>query len=239
MNGHSIRVPIGVARPPALPDMPWSLPRDVSDVPLVRRATTLRGRLSDYGWKISTGPLVWNRAKDRISARRRADTIKIMWAADLDGGKPRRARVREAQRWLQLRPGDDRTLVLDRPAVLVRRTTAPEQPRRLVAADLDAACLEEWGGRVVVENHVNVLTCIDGESPLTARLLVALLDSSAFDRLYRCLTGSVAVSAYELAAMPLPDQSTLLSFRFAHQHRGEAGVACFGAEVACMVPRRA
>lgn len=212
VNGHSIRVPIGVARPPALPDMPWSLPRDVSDVPLVRRATTLRGRLSDYGWKISTGPLVWNRAKDRISARRRADTIKIIWAADLDGGKPRRARVREAQRWLQLRPGDDRTLVLDRPAVLVRRTTAPEQPRRLVAADLHATCLAEWGGRVVVENHINVLTCIDGESPLTARLLVALLDSSAFDRLYRCLTGSVAVSAYELAAMPLPDQSTLLSW---------------------------
>jgi adenine-specific DNA-methyltransferase len=135
-----------------------------------------------------------------------------MWAADLDGERPRRTQVRELQRWLRLRPGEDRTLVLDHPAVLVQRTTAPEQPRRLVAAELDAACLAEWGGRVVVENHVNVLTCTDPESPLTARLLVALLDSDAFDRLYRCLTGSVAVSAYELAAMPLPDQGTLLSW---------------------------
>jgi adenine-specific DNA-methyltransferase len=212
VNGRSTRVSIGIARPPVLPDLPWPLPRDASDVPLVRRATTLRARLSDYGWKVSTGPLVWNRAKDRISSRRREGSIKIMWAADLDGGRPRRARAREPQRWLQLRPGDDRTLVLDRPAVLVQRTTAPEQPRRLLAAELDATCLEEWGGRVVVENHVNVLTCIDPDSPLTARLLVALLGSAAFDRLYWCHTGSVAVSAYELAAMPLPDQRTLLSW---------------------------
>jgi len=38
------------------------------------------------------------------------------------------------------------------------------------------------------------------------------LNSAAFDRLYRCLTGSVAVSAYELSAMPLPDRATLLNW---------------------------
>lgn len=108
--------------------------------------------------------------------------------------------------------GDDRALVLDRPAVLVQRTTAPEQPRRLIAAELDAGCLAQWGGRVVVENHVNVLTCVDPHSPLTARLLMLLLKSAAFDRLYRCLTGSVAVSAFELSAMPLPDRGTLLDW---------------------------
>ena len=106
-------------------------------------------------------------------------------------------------------PGD-RTLVLDHPAVLVQRTTAPEQPRRLLPAELDGSCLEEWGGQVVVENHVNVLSKVEPESPLTARLLVALLASDALDRLYRCLTGSVAVSAYELSAIPLPEPGTLL-----------------------------
>lgn len=211
-NGHTTRESIGTARPPAVPDLPWPLPRDGSDVPLVHRSASLSQRLSDYGWKVSTGPLVWNRAKDRISARPREGSINIMWAADLDGGKPRRARVREPQRWVQLRPGDDRTLVLDQPAVLVQRTTAPEQPRRLLPAELDETCLGEWGGRVVVENHVNVLTKLEPESPLTARLLVALLASDALDRLYRCLTGSVAVSAYELAAMPLPAPSTLLAW---------------------------
>jgi adenine-specific DNA-methyltransferase len=212
VNGHGSRVFIGTVNPPRLPDQPWPLPREAADVPLVRRAADLRARLPDYGWKVSTGPLVWNRAKDRISARRRDGSVKIVWAADLEGGRPRRARVRESQRWLHLRPGDDCTLVLDRPAVLVARTTAPEQPRRILAAELDTRCLEQWGGRVVVENHVNVLTCVDPESPLSAWLLMALLGSVAFDRLYRCLTGSVAVSAYELSAMSLPDRSTLLGW---------------------------
>jgi adenine-specific DNA-methyltransferase len=87
VNGHSTRVPIGTARPPVVPDLPWPLPRDASDGPLVRRAASLPARLSDYGWKVSTGPLVWNRAKDRISARPRRGSIKIIWAADLDGAR--------------------------------------------------------------------------------------------------------------------------------------------------------
>jgi len=212
VNGQPTRAWIGSARPPSRPDLPWPLPREVSDVPLVRRATTLHARLPDYGWRVSTGPLVWNRAKDRISAHRRDGSVTIVWAADLEDGTLRCARIRQPQRWLALGPDDDRALVLDRPALLVARTTAPEQPRRLIAAELDAGCLARWGGRVVVENHVNVLTCLDPHSPLTARLLMLLLKSAAFDRLYRCLTGSVAVSAYELSAMPLPDRATLLDW---------------------------
>lgn len=211
-NGQPIQVRVGSACAPLRPDLPWPLPREASDVQLVRRAATLQPRLPDYGWKVSTGPLVWNRAKDRISAHRRAGSVAIVWAADLEGGTLRWARVRQAQRWLALPPGDECALVLDRPAVLVQRTTAPEQSRRLLAAVLDAACLASWGGRIVVENHVNVLTCLDPRSPLTTRLLMLLLGSAVFDRLYRCLTGSVAVSAYELSAMPLPDRDTLLDW---------------------------
>jgi adenine-specific DNA-methyltransferase len=224
VNGQPTRVPIGLASPPVRPDLPWPLPRAASDVSLVRRAATLRARLSDYGWKVSTGPLVWNRAKDRISDRPHEGSVQILWAADLDSGGIRHARGRASHRWLQLRPGEVRSLVLDRPAVLVQRTTAPEQSRRLLAAELDAGCLRQWGGRVVVENHVNVLTCVDPGSPLSARLLLALLDSAVFDRLYRCLTGSVAVSAYELSAMPLPDQSTVLSW-------ASLGAACVAREI--------
>jgi adenine-specific DNA-methyltransferase len=221
LHGHPRRVSIGLTSPPVRPDLPWPLPRDSSDLPLMRRAATLLARLSDYRWKVSTGPLVWNRVKGRISDRYRDGSVRILWAADLEGGRPRQARARDPHRWLALRPGEDRLLVLDRPAVLVQRTTAPEQPRRLLAAEFDASCLQKWGGRVVVENHVNVLTCIDPDSPLTARLLMALLASAAFDRLYRCLSGSVAVSAYELSAMPLPDRSALLSWA----SRGDARLA--------------
>jgi adenine-specific DNA-methyltransferase len=39
--------------------------------------------------------------------------------------------------------------------------------------------------------------------------LAAFLNSSVADRVFRCLSGSVAVSAYELEAIPLPPASQL------------------------------
>lgn len=101
-------------------------------------------------------------------------------------------------------------MVLSEASVLVQRTTALEQPRRLVAAHLDRGTLASaWGGAAVVENHVNVLRCATSDSPLTPELLVALLNTSTVDRIYRCMSGTVAVSAYELAALPLPGEPVI------------------------------
>jgi adenine-specific DNA-methyltransferase len=138
--------------------------------------------------------------------------VPILWAADVTVERVTRARARDAQRWITLRDRD-RFMLLTAPAVLVQRTTAPEQPRRLVAGHLDEAALARWGGALVVENHVNVLRrSTAAPSPLSPRLLTALLNSTALDRLYRCLTGSVAVSAYELEALPLPPTQTIAAW---------------------------
>jgi adenine-specific DNA-methyltransferase len=170
-------------------------------------------RLGDYGWRVSTGPLVWNRRRPQLSGRPRETSLKVVWAADLDGGVLHQDRARDEMRWCQVQDErEQKFLVLSEPAVLVQRTTAPEQPRRLIAATLDDATLASWGGGVVVENHVNVITCFDPASVLTPRLLAILLDSDPLDRLYRCLTGSVAVSAYELAALPLPPPETVIGW---------------------------
>jgi len=185
------------------PDLPWLLPRAPRDSALVHAASRYALRLSDHGWKASTGPLVWNRHKPQISGNQTDGAVPILWAADVDRGRVERSQARDAQRWLRLRD-KDAFMRLARPAVLVQRTTAPEQPRRLVAAELKAETLNEWGGAVVVENHVNVLRCTIPNSPLSASLLAALLNSAVYDRLFRCLTGTVAVSAYELEALPLP-----------------------------------
>lgn len=182
---------------------PWLLPRRAQDVPLVRRAGALSHRLSDYGWRARTGPLVWNRHRHQISAIATRGATPILWASDLDGGGVRPHPSRDAQRYIRLGPGQE-FLRLAEPAVLVQRTTAPEQHRRLVMATLDMAALAAWGGAVVVENHVNVLRCAEPASPLSPALLAALLATPTLDRLYRCLTGSVAVSAYELEALPMP-----------------------------------
>jgi adenine-specific DNA-methyltransferase len=188
---------------------PWLLPRRADDAPVAAVATSLPLRLRDVGYRCSTGPLVWNRRADDLGKRRTAATLPVLWAADLDGGVLHRDKARDGLRFLRLRPGDDAVMVLSEPAVLVQRTTAPEQIRRLVAAELTPEALDAWGGRVVVENHVNVLRPTVPAPLLSQQVLAAVLASPALDRVMRCLSGSVAVSAYELEAMPLPDAATL------------------------------
>ncbi len=197
-----------VSSPNGAAAKPWLLPRRPADGALIEAAGRLPARLADYGWKAQTGPLVWNRHKVQISATRADGALPIVWAADLNGGTVRRDVARDRRRWIVLR-SQDAFMRLSQPAILVQRTTAPEQQRRIVAGALDAETLAEWGGAVVVENHVNVLRCDRQDSPLTPRLLLALLRTETFDRLYRCLTGSVAVSAYELDALPFADAQTL------------------------------
>jgi len=195
---------VAISRPFAAP---WPIPRRLEHSRLVVGASRLRHRLADYGWSVSTGPLVWNRHKPQIGAWG-SGRVPILWAADIGPDGVHRDPARDHQRWIRLRQRDE-FMRLTEPAVVMQRTTAPEQQRRLVGAVLDDHALNDWGGAVVVENHVNVLRQASCEGPLDARLLAALLATPTLDALYRCLTGSVAVSAYELEALPLPPPNVL------------------------------
>ena len=213
LNGAVIHQKLGSARMPRRGNQPWMLPRDPADRRLIEIAEQMPHRLGDYGWSVSTGPLVWNRVKPWLSAVPGENSVKVIWAADFDGGRLHQDDTRDGMRYVIVPQERAQTFILDRPAVLVQRTTAVEQRRRIVAAILSADDLAAWGERVVVENHVNVLTCSDSGTFLTPRLLAALLRSRALDRAYRCLSGSVAVSAYELAALPMPGPDVLSGWR--------------------------
>ncbi|MEJ5915942.1 Eco57I restriction-modification methylase domain-containing protein, partial [Pseudokineococcus sp. 1T1Z-3] len=150
---------VEVARVPApRGDGPWLLPRGADDAAVAAAAATMPNTLRSSGWRVSTGPLVWNRRSADLHPRAGGQRLRVVWAADIDGGRLHRDKARDHTRWLRMRDAHDRAVnALTGPAVLVQRTTAPEQARRLVAADLSPDLLEQWGGSVVVENHVNVL----------------------------------------------------------------------------------
>jgi adenine-specific DNA-methyltransferase len=42
------------------------------------------------------------------------------------------------------------------------------------------------------------------EPPIRPEILAVFLNSTIVDQIFRCVSGSVAVSAYELEALPLP-----------------------------------
>jgi adenine-specific DNA-methyltransferase len=135
-------------------------------------------------------------------------TYPVVWAEAVtaDGRFIYRAQKKSHSPHFKLERGDEWLLVNDQ-CVLVQRTTAKEQARRLIAAEMPRAFLEAHGG-VVVENHLNMVRAV-GEPKVVAGVVAALLNSDVADQVFRCMSGSVAVSAFELESMPLPSPGVL------------------------------
>lgn len=182
---------------------PWLAPRQPEQQPLVSNLSKMPTRLSDWGYKISTGPLVWNRFKPQFRDRQTKSTLPVIWAEAItsDGRFIFRAEKRNHQPYFKPKAGDG-WLQVKAPCVLLQRTTAKEQPRRLIAAELPADFIRRHGG-VIVENHLNMVKAV-GAPKVSAATVAAVLNSTVVDAAFRCISGSVAVSAFELEALPLP-----------------------------------
>ena len=194
---------------PRNPSDPWLAPREPKHSPLIAQVEEMRTRLTDYGYAVSTGPLVWNRHKLQLRNTPGEQNVHpLIWAECVtpEGGFVFRALKRNHAPFFKLEPGDD-WLRVDAGCVLVQRTTAKEQARRLIAAELPDAFVQKHNG-VVVENHLNMIRPA-GAPRVPSSVLAALLNSAVVDQVFRCMNGSVAVSAFELEALPLPDVTAL------------------------------
>jgi adenine-specific DNA-methyltransferase len=201
---------LGTYPAPAGTEAPWVLPRTAETAHLIDIARKMPGRLADYRVKVSTGPLVWNRHKSQLADRRARGSYPLLWAESVPERGVFRygAKKRNHKPYLDLLPGQDH-LLQTLPCVLVQRTTAKEQRRRLIAALLPQAFLDEHGG-AVVENHLNMVRPLDGEPAVSLEAINALLGSRIVDQIFRCVSGSVAVSAFELESLPVPSVEAML-----------------------------
>ena len=191
-------------------DAPWLLPRIPQQVSLTRRLRAMPHRLADYGYGVSTGPLVWNRFKDQFQQEQKVGSFPVVWAESVttNGRFIWRAERRNHAPWFAARLPKDQWLIVKQPCVLLQRTTAKEQPRRLIAAELSSAFIARYKG-VIVENHLNMVRAIVPEPLVPAAVIAALLNSAAVDAAFRCVNGSVAVSAFELEELPLPSPAVM------------------------------
>lgn len=187
-------------------DSPWFLPRRAAQAELLGHTVAMQTRLADLGYEVSTGPLVWNRHKDRLFAARAKNAVPVVWAECIpgDGSGSFRWKVTGDHYGWFLPCGSDDPNLVGQPCVLLQRTTAVEQRRRLIAAVMPAE-FQAQHGQVAVENHVNMIRPIAGQTPkVSLSAISALFNTEAVDQVFRCINGSVAVSAYEIEAMPLP-----------------------------------
>jgi adenine-specific DNA-methyltransferase len=189
---------------------PWLLPRSPEQAQLISRVRSMPHRLKDYGYEVCTGPLVWNRHKTQLASKPGENVFPLIWAESVtsDGRFQFRAAKRDHKPYFKCKFGDD-WLITRKPCVLLQRTTAKEQQSRLVAAELPAQFVREHGA-VVIENHLNMIRPINSRPAVSAGVLAKLLNNPIVDQAFRCLSGSVAVSAYELESLPLPSPEMLL-----------------------------
>ena len=193
---------------PSPASQPWLAPREPRHSALIAKAEAMPARLADWGYSVSTGPLVWNRYKDQMRQRSARGVHPLIWAeaVSADGRFAFRAEKRNHAPYFKIERGDA-WLLVEEACVLVQRTTSKEQARRLIAAELPADFIAQHGG-VVVENHLNMVRPVarPAVSPAT---VAAVLNSRIVDQLFRCINGSVAVSAFEMEALPLPSPAAM------------------------------
>ena len=84
-------------------------------------------RLSHWGYRVSTGPLVWNRHKERLRRKPVKGAVPLLWAecVSADGEFVFRALRRNHAPYFVPESEDSANLV-SRACVLVQRTTAKE-----------------------------------------------------------------------------------------------------------------
>jgi len=204
---------------------PWVLPRHADEETLAKRLRSMPERLEDWGYKVSTGPLVWNRHKSQLREEPGRGHIPLVWAECISDGRfIFRSDRRNHQPFFKLGPDDD-WLIVRSSCVLLQRTTAKEQARRLIAAEMPASFVAAHGG-VTVENHLNMMIPTVAKPLVSPALLAGFLNSAAADRAFRCLSGSVAVSAYELENLPLPSAVDLRRLAGPRSSRAAIEAAC-------------
>ena len=170
------------------------------------------GRLDSFGLQISTGPVVPFRAVPFLEEEGSVPETHapLLWMQHV---KPMAvewplAGQRKPQ-YFVVADESMKLLVPDKTYVLLRRFSAKEDRRRLVAGPLFRRQLRS--PLIGLENHLNYIHRPGGTlNEDEARGLAVLFNSSVLDTCFRTMNGNTQVSATELRSIPLPDWDLII-----------------------------
>jgi adenine-specific DNA-methyltransferase len=200
---------LGLFRLPLNESDPWLFPRSEQQKKILSNALKMGHRLKNYGYEVVTGQLVWNRCKSQLKNNLNNDVVPLIWAESVtqNGFEFSAARKNHTLYFEPLK--NQEYLITKDECILIQRTTSKEQNRRIVSCILPKTFLNKHKKGVVVENHLNIVRPSLFKNTISLKQLFALLNSETVDQIFRCISGSVAVSAYELNSLPLPDPQDL------------------------------
>ena len=169
----------------------------------------LSASLSHLGVSVSTGRVVDFRAKDFLRQLPGRDTAPLIYPCHFDNGFVQWPK--ETARKPNAIVSNERTRVLLVPGgvyVLVKRFTAKEERRRIVACIFDP---DKVPARLVgFENHLNYFHVNGHGLPMPLALgLTAFLNSTAVDIYFRQFNGHTQVNATDLRSLKYPAKTEL------------------------------
>lgn len=178
------------------------------DTDLAQRMMNLPDTLATLGIEVSTGKVVDFRSRQCLHDTKVHNGFPLIYPGNVRDGLVTWPRaIRKPQWFLPVLDKDVGLLVPEGWYCIVKRFSAKEERRRLVAAVWSP---ELTPGPVAFENHVNVFHSrgagLDRE---TAYGLSMWLNSSLVDRYFRTFSGHTQVNATDLRMMRYPDRATL------------------------------
>jgi adenine-specific DNA-methyltransferase len=175
---------------------------------IVEAVDRLPQRFRELPFKISTGPVVTFRSRALLRREQSHDTAPLLWMHNVrpfvtqfpsKNGKPTHILVSDDSKKL---------LVPAKRYVLLKRFTAKEERRRLVAGIVEVQ--DSYAPFLGLENHLNYVYRPGGELSKDEALgLAALFNSALVDRYFRAISGNTQVNAAEIRAMPVPCVETI------------------------------
>lgn len=210
-------------------DLVLRMPATEGDENLMRAVDAWQGRLATHGWKISTGPVVAFRAKEHQSATGGPGTVPLLWLNHVHPMEIRWPLVKRKNEHILDRMASRNILVPNANYVVMRRFSAKEEKRRLVAAPYLAASMNV--PMVGLENHLNYIYRPGGSlTEEEAVGLAAFLNSTLLDTWFRATNGNTQVGAAEIRAMPMPPVPAIVAL--GRRARGVTDLARIDALVA-------
>jgi adenine-specific DNA-methyltransferase len=188
------------------------LPVNEAEDDLTHLVESWPGSLRAYGLQISTGPVVPFRATQFIDEAGEVpgSHVPLLWMNHVQPMQVTWPIGRHKPEYIKQVTASLVLLVPNRNYVLLRRFSAKEEERRLVAGPY----LARTGNTSMVglENHLNYVYRPGGTlTEDEAFGIAALLSSSLLDTYFRISNGNTQVSATELRTMPLPPLAVIHS----------------------------
>jgi len=185
------------------------LPLGEQDHKVASQLLALPATLAHLDVSVSTGRVVDFRARQHLRADPEADTVPLIYPTHLSEGRV--CWPRPGGRKPNAIADNEETMPLLLPMgtyVLVKRFTAKEERRRVVASVLTSDDLP--AEQVAIENHLNVYH--RGNRPLPEDLawgLAAYLNSTVVDTFFRQFNGHTQVNATDLRSLRYPSVAAL------------------------------